>query len=131
MIGGEIFVPKIPSVKVVQLSRVIAPECDKKIIGIRAGEKLHETMITEDDARLTIEYKDYFVIQPTHSYWNPKDFLDGRPGNPCKEGFIYSSDSNSWWLTDEEVSGLVKEVETGAMDYDSPLANEPRFIVGG
>jgi len=131
MIGGEIFVPKIPSVRVTQLAKVIAPECEQKIIGIRPGEKLHETMVTEDDSRISIEYDDYFIIQPTHSYWNPKDFLAGQPGKPCAEGFSYSSDTNSWWLTDEEVATLVQEVESGNGEYDIPQPNEPRFIVGG
>jgi UDP-N-acetylglucosamine 4,6-dehydratase len=131
MIGGEIFVPKIPSVKVAQLAQVIAPNCKQKIIGIRPGEKLHETMVTEDDARLTIEYQDYYAIQPTHSFWNPKNFLEGRPGNPCSEGFIYSSDTNSWWLNDDEVADLVREVESGTVEFELPPANEPRFIVGG
>jgi len=131
MSGGEIFVPKIPSVKVTQLAKVIAPECEQEIIGIRPGEKLHETMIPEDDARLTIEFDDYYVIQPTHSYWNPKDFLDGRPGKPCDDGFRYSSDTNTWWLNDAEIMELVHEVESRMGEYDLPLATEPHFIVGG
>ena len=131
MLGGEIFVPKIPSVKVTQLARVIAPECEQVIIGIRPGEKLHETMVPEDDARVTLEFDDHFVIQPTHSYWNQKDFLDGRNGKPCSDGFQYSSDSNSWWLTDDEVAGLVELTRQEVNGYDIPSPSEPRFIVGG
>jgi UDP-N-acetylglucosamine 4,6-dehydratase len=131
MFGGEIFVPKIPSVRVIQLARVIAPECEHQIIGIRPGEKLHETMVPEDDARLTIEFNDHYVIQPTHSYWNPKDFLHGRPGKPCPDGFHYSSDTNSWWLEDHEIAALVEQVKSGIDGYDLPAATEPRFIVGG
>ena len=131
MLGGEIFVPKIPSVRVVQLASVIAPECQQEIIGIRPGEKLHETMVPEDDARLTIEFDNYFVIQPTHSYWNPKDFLDGRAGKPCPDGYHYSSDTNSWWLTDEAVAALVELVKLENGGYNVPSATEPRFIVGG
>ena len=131
MLGGEILVPKIPSVRVMQLAEVIAPECEHQIIGIRPGEKLHETLVSEDDARLTIEFEDHYLIQPTHSYWNSKDFLDGRAGKPCPEEFRYSSDTNTWCLTDGEVEELVRNVEAEIGGYDLPSATEPRFIVGG
>lgn len=131
MLGGETFVSKIPSVKVTQLAEAIAPQCEQQIIGIRPGEKLHEIMISEEDARLTIEFDNHYVIQPTHSFWNPKDFLDGRPGQLCPEGFQYSSDTNSWWLTDQEIADLVESVEKKQGQYDAPTATEPRFIVGG
>jgi len=131
MLGGEIFVPKIPSVRVAQLAEVMAPECEHQITGIRPGEKLHETMIHEDDARLSIEFEHDYIIQPSHSYWNPKDFLDGRPGKPCPEGFHYSSDTNTWWLSDEEIRLLVEQVKSEMSAYDFPTAAEPRFIVGG
>ena len=131
MLGGEIFVPRIPSVKVTQLADVIAPDCKQEVIGIRPGEKLHETMISEDDARLTIEFDRHYVIQPTHSYWNPKDFLEDRKGAPCPDDFQYSSDTNDWWLDNEQVAVLVKTVEVNQQGYDIPQASEPRFIVGG
>ena len=72
MHGGEIFIPKIPSMKVVDLAKAIAPDCEHKFIGIRPGEKLHETMITEDDARQTTEYEDYFIIEPLDEFWTDK-----------------------------------------------------------
>lgn len=131
MLGGEIFVPKIPSVKVTQLAQVIGPDCEHEVIGIRPGEKLHETMITEDDARLTIEFDGHYVIQPTHSYWNPKDFMEGRDGKPCSEGFRYSSETNDWWLSEQEITSLVEGVKLSLDGYDLPEASEPRFIVGG
>ena len=131
MLGGEIFVPKIPSVRVSQLASVIAPGCEQQIIGIRPGEKLHETMISEDDARVSIEFDEHYVIQPSHSYWNPKDFLDGRPGTPCPEGFRYSSDTNDWWLNDSEIAKLEDQVNLELDSYDSPTTTEPEFIVGG
>jgi UDP-N-acetylglucosamine 4,6-dehydratase len=131
MLGGETFISKIPSVTITQLASVIAPECKQEIIGIRPGEKLHETMISEEDARIAIEYDNHYVIQPTHSFWNPKDYLEGRPGVPCPDGFHYSSNTNSWWLTDDEVSGLVEEVRMNVSNTDVPFATEPRFIVGG
>lgn len=131
MLGGEIFVSKIPSARVIQIANVIGPDCKHNIIGIRPGEKLHETMISEDDARLTIEFEDYFVIQPTHSFWNPKDFLEEGHGKMCPEGFQYSSDTNDWWLSNKEVSQLVDAVESTGQYYGSPDSTEPRFIVGG
>jgi UDP-N-acetylglucosamine 4,6-dehydratase len=133
MLGGEIFVPKIPSVVVTDLARVIGPECKQEIIGIRPGEKLHETMVPEDDARLTIEYDDHFVIQPTHSFWNQRDYMAGKPGRLCADGFRYSSEINDRFLTDEEIAGLVQLVEQDpSADVDpKPKATEPTFIVGG
>lgn len=131
MLGGEVFVPKIPSVRLTQLARVIAPECEQEVIGIRPGEKLHETMVPEDDARSAIEFDDHYVIQPSHSYWNPKDFMNGRSGKPCPDGFRYSSDTNTWWLTDEEIVPLVEMAVVEARGYDLPAPTEPRFIVGG
>jgi len=131
MLGGEIFVPKIPSVKVTQLAKIIAPECEQQTIGIRPGEKLHETMVPEDDARVTIEFDEYFVIQPSHAYWDSKKFLAEHPGKPCPEEFHYSSDNNSWWLTDQEITSLTEMVRSEITDGELPMASEPPFIVGG
>jgi UDP-N-acetylglucosamine 4,6-dehydratase/5-epimerase len=133
MRGGEIYVPKIPSVRVTDLARVVAPECRHDVIGIRPGEKLHEAMIGEDDARLTLEFKDHFVIQPSHSFWNHQDYLEGKPdGSPCPDGFSYTSDRNTWFLNDAEIGDLVKLVERDHPETEAvPRATEPRFIVGG
>ncbi len=131
MLGGELFIPKIPSVRVMDLARVIAPECTRDVIGIRPGEKLHETLVPEDEAHLTIEFDGYFVIQPSHSFWNKKDFLNGRPGTPCPSGFRYSSDTNTWWLTDGEIGELVALVESEPGLDGLPKPDEPHFIVGG
>lgn len=132
MLGGEIFVPKIPSVNVTDLARVIGPACRQDVIGIRPGEKLHEAMIGEDDARVTLEFKDHFVIQPSHSFWSHKDYLAGRPdGRPCAEGFSYMSDTNPWYLTDEEITALVATVERDPSVDIVPKPTEPTFIVGG
>ena len=131
MLGGEIFVSKIPSVTITQLATVIAPECEQQIIGIRPGEKLHEIMISEDDARLTIEFNNHFVIQPTHSFWKPKYFLVGQTGNPCPEGFHYSSDTNTWWLTDDEVGARVEDVQKSRTDVHAPTSPNTRVNVGG
>lgn len=103
MQGGEIFVPKIPSMKIVDLARAIAPECRLDIVGVRPGEKLHETMVPEDDARNTLEYDDCYVIcSPT-----VKARYHGNGGRPCPENFRYSSDTNPRWLTVEELRQLV------------------------
>jgi UDP-N-acetylglucosamine 4,6-dehydratase len=133
MLGGEIFVPKIPSVHVTSLARVIGPECQQDVIGIRPGEKLHETMVPEDDARLTIEYDDHFVIQPTHSFWNPRDYMAGKPGRLCADGFRYSSEINDRFLDEVEIAELVRLVESdpGSEAEPRPKPTEPTFIVGG
>lgn len=107
MQGGEIFVPKIPSMKVTDLAMAIAPECEIKIVGIRPGEKLHEAMITEDDARHTIEYEKYYVIQPEFPWWSNADFKRGQLLN---EDFSYTSDNNTDWLTVEQLRELVEEM---------------------
>jgi UDP-N-acetylglucosamine 4,6-dehydratase len=121
MLGGEIFVPKIPSVHVTDLARVIGPECEQKVTGIRPGEKLHEIMISEDDARVTLEFDDYYVIQPTHSFWNRADYERSAACRPCPEGFRYSSDANDRWLSDEEIAALV-----AAARHDDPFEAKPR-----
>lgn len=107
MKGGEIFVPKIPSMRITDLAKAIAPECEIEIVGIRPGEKLHEAMITEDDARHTVEFDNYYVILPELSWWNTKNHCNGKP---LPEGFKYTSDSNTHWLTIEELRELVDEM---------------------
>ena len=131
MLGGEIFVPKIPSVRVTDMARVIGPECQHEVIGIRPGEKLHEVMIPEDDARVTLEFDDHFVIQPTHAFWNHRDYEAERKGKRCPDGFRYASDTNSHWLTADEIAALVASVRTDGMHEPVPTPGEPRFIVGG
>jgi len=107
MYGGEIFVPKIPSMKVIDLARAIAPECKTEIIGIRPGEKLHEAMIMEDDARHTVEFDNYYIIQPEFPWWSKK-FVEG--GKLLPDGFSYTSDKNSEWLTVEQLYKLISVV---------------------
>ena len=106
MQGGEVFVPKIPSMKVSDLALVMAPKLGQETVGIRPGEKLHEIMITTDDARLTLELVDRFVIQPAFNIWNP-DFYLNAGAKPVPDGFHYSSDTNSEWLSIEEMSALL------------------------
>lgn len=107
MHGGEIFVPKIPSMNIMDLAKAIAPECETKIVGIRPGEKLHEAMIMEDDARHTVEFDTYYVIQPEFPFWSKK-FAEG--GKELPEGFEYTSDKNDEWLTIEKLRNLVNVI---------------------
>jgi UDP-N-acetylglucosamine 4,6-dehydratase len=105
MEGGEVFVPKIPSTKVVDLARAIAPDAKINMIGIRPGEKLHEVLISEDEARHTIEVDTMFVVQPAEATWFGYSWQN--KGRPLSEGFVYSSDNNSEWL---DVEGIKKYI---------------------
>ena len=104
MHGGEIFVPKIPSMKLVDLAETIAPGCEVEFVGIRPGEKLHEALVSEDEARNTLELPDLFVIQPSHPWWK-KENWDHAKALP--EGFRYTSDTNTRWLTNRELEELI------------------------
>ena len=106
MRGGEIFVPKIPSMRIMDLVRAIAPECETKVVGIRPGEKLHETLVPEDDARSSLEYDDHFVIQPRFHWWDADGYLNGNGGRPCPDGYRYASDTNDRWLTVAELRSM-------------------------
>jgi len=106
MKGGETFVPKIPSMKVIDLANVIAPDATKKVIGIRSGEKLHEILLTEDEARHTREFDNYFVIEPEHPFWDKNNFNDEKS---LPEGFRYTSDNNDKWLTEDEIVKIIDE----------------------
>jgi len=113
MWGGEIFVPKIPSYNILDIAEAIAPGIEHKFIGIRAGEKLHEEMITIDDAINTIEFKDYFVILPSTKLWNIKEFINqssSSKGEFCKYGFSYSSGKNENFLTVKVLAELIKRM---------------------
>lgn len=108
MHGGEVFVPKIPSMNIMDVAKVVAPECRTEIIGIRPGEKLHEIMITPDDAWNTLEYSDYYVIQPATQWWDAKKFIAETNGKLVPEGFQYSSDRNDMWMKNEELQFLLE-----------------------
>jgi UDP-N-acetylglucosamine 4,6-dehydratase len=107
MRGGEIFVPKIPSMKLIDLARVIGPDCEMEIVGRRPGEKLHEVMVTEDDAQNTLEYDDFYAILPTVRSWNNEQARENGNGRPCPEGFRYSSETNTSWLTVAELEQII------------------------
>jgi UDP-N-acetylglucosamine 4,6-dehydratase len=106
MNGGELFVPKIPSMNVMDLAKAICPECKTEIVGIRPGEKIHEVMITEDDSRNTLEFDDYFIVQPTFHWWSSEECVSNG-GKPVKDGFRYSSDNNPWFLTVDEMKEIL------------------------
>ena len=109
MWGGEIFVPKIPSYRIMDVAEAIAPDCERKIIGIRPGEKLHEEMITRTDAINTIECDKYFVILPSMPLWDFEKFRAEFDGCYCPDGFHYSSGKNKEWLTVEQIRQLIVE----------------------
>ncbi len=113
MQGGEVFVPKIPSTRIVDLARVIAPEAELVDIGIRPGEKLHEALINEDEARTTVELDDMYVVQPSSALWFGHAWQD--KGRPLPDGFRYTSETNPVWLTVEQIRDLVAPFE------DQPL----------
>ena len=108
MWGGEIFVPKIPSYRIIDVAEAIAPECRREITGIRPGEKLHEEMITEDDALNTLELEKCFVMLPPTPEWDKNDFIAKYNGSPCPAGFRYSSQSNTEWLSVAQIRALIK-----------------------
>ena len=106
MVGGEIYVKKIPSMKVTDLARVVAPECKQEVVGIRPGEKLHEQMIGVEDAYYTYEYPEHFKILPNINEWgsSPERIKDGKK---VPEGFIYASDNNAEWMSDVQLQAWI------------------------
>ena len=108
MEGGEIFVPKIPSLSVVDIAKSVAPDLPARVVGIRPGEKLHELMITVDDARTTYDLGDRYVLMPTHHYWRPDSNFAG--GELVPEDFCYVSNLNDEWVTGAELDRLVEAV---------------------
>lgn len=121
MWGGELFVPKIPSYRITDLAKAIAPECKIEVVGIRPGEKIHEEMITEADAINTIEFDDYFVILPSVQLgdndslklWDTDKFRttsNSKPGKICEFGFKYNSGTNPWFLTVDEIRNLIAKM---------------------
>ena len=109
MRGGEVFVPKIPSMKVIDLAKAIAPQAEIEIIGIRPGEKLHEVLISDDEARTTVELKDMFVVQPSEALWFGYDWQ--LKGKPLPDDFRYASNTNTQWLDLEGIKKLVAPFE--------------------
>ncbi len=109
MQGGEIFVPKIPSFRIMDLADAIGPNCARKIIGIRPGEKLHEEMITLADGLNTLEFEDHYVIFPLMKFFNAVQYHKKNGGKLCPDGFSYNSETNDKWLTIEQLRKLIKK----------------------
>ncbi len=107
MQGGEIFVPKIPSTKITDLARIIGPTLPQRTVGIRPGEKLHEVMITEDDARATLELDDRYLIQPWFTSWDAQVYVKVGARQVGSE-FRYASDNNPVWLSDGEIAAMLE-----------------------
>ena len=111
MWGGELFIPKIPSYKILDVAKAVAPDCQYEIVGIRPGEKLDEEMITETDALSSIEFEKYFVILPSTKLWDVDKFRkesDSSFGEMCETGFSYNSGTNKHFLNVKDLQGLIK-----------------------
>jgi len=113
MQGGEVFVPKIPSMRMLDLAKAMAPEAQIDIIGIRPGEKLHESLISEDEARTTVELPDMFVVQPPSALWFGHTWE--KLGKPLPDGFRYASNTNTDWLDVEQINALIAPI---AQDFE-------------
>ncbi|MEN6482687.1 MAG: UDP-N-acetylglucosamine 4,6-dehydratase (inverting) [Anaerolineaceae bacterium] len=109
MRGGEVFVPKIPSMTVVDLAKTIAPNAKINVTGIRPGEKLHEVLISDDEARTTVELEDMFVVQPAEALWFGREWE--KIGKPLEDGFRYASNTNSNWLSVDQIRKIVTPIE--------------------
>jgi len=114
MHGGEVFVPKIPSMSLVDLARAISPESEINVIGIRPGEKLHELLISEDEARSTVELEDMFVVQPVDTPWETqwRGQEWAQKGKLLPDGFLYASNNNPEWMTIEQIQDMIAPIET-------------------
>lgn len=109
MHGGEIFVPKIPSMKIMDLTEAIAPNCQIKFNGVRPGEKIHESLVSSDEARYTLDFDDMFVIMPMFPWWDKTRWPDGQP---LPDEFVYTSDRNDRWLTRAELQTMAETIKT-------------------
>ena len=110
MIGGEIFIPKLPSMGIVNLARAIAPECETKVVGIRPGEKLHEILVPRDEARNTLEYDNYFIIKPTLTFFREEMVPDN--GQPVDDDFEYRSDTNPVHMSVDQLKEEVAKYDS-------------------
>ena len=108
MRGGEIFIPKIPSMKIIDLADVVAPGAKKKVIGIRPGEKIDEVLITEEEADHTKEFDKFFVIEPQYPFWEQDNFKNGKP---LSDEFRYSSGNNKNWMTKEKLKDILEKIK--------------------
>ena len=108
-LGGEVFVPKIPSYKITDVAEAIGPACEQKVVGIRPGEKLHEQMITKSDAPMTVAIGDLFAILPNSYNYTIDEYISQTGAKRVPSGFDYSSDQNDEWLTVDDIRKLIKK----------------------
>ena len=111
MTGGELFIPKVPSMKIVDVARALAPQCDLYESGIRPGEKLHEVLLPYDEARHTLSFPEHFTVGPAFHWWKREEHLvdGGVEGTPVPDNFKYASDTNERWLSAEELRGMLED----------------------
>jgi UDP-N-acetylglucosamine 4,6-dehydratase (inverting) len=107
MKGGEVFIPKIPSMRILDLADVIAPSCEKEITGVRPGEKIHEILLTKQEARHSKEFDDSFIIEPEHPFWQEANFKEGKK---IKDGFEYTSNNNDNWLSKFDLEKMLEDL---------------------
>jgi UDP-N-acetylglucosamine 4,6-dehydratase len=115
MAGGEIFVPKLPSLKILDLVPYVGDGLKHRVVGIRPGEKLHEVMIPHAESLNTVDMGDHYIIQPAQHWWNNREFLERirQKGTSIEKPFEYGSDTNDWWIRDGEIRTLVDSVQAG------------------
>jgi UDP-N-acetylglucosamine 4,6-dehydratase/5-epimerase len=107
MVGGELFIPKLPSMNIMDLAKAIDPACKTKIIGIRPGEKIHEVMIPCEDARNTVEFDQYYIMQPNFPFWEKRN---NHGGKPVDENFEYNSGTNQWILSVDDMKEIIRKL---------------------
>ena len=112
MLGGEIFIPKLPSIKILDLVKAFGNNYKYEVIGLRPGEKIHEVMIPQEESRNSIDMGDHYVIQPSLAWWNTSNFNKKikNIGKLTKEAFEYSSDTNTKWLSVDEIKNIISNV---------------------
>lgn len=123
MHGGEIYVPKIPSMRITDLAELMGPECKQEIVGIRPGEKMHEMMVGAEDGRNTLEFTSHYVIQPVLQFWDPAA-AEYASAKHCPDEFSYTSDTNDRWVTPDEMKEMI-------LNLDLPGVEELRAKWGG
>ena len=125
MHGGEVFVPKIPSVTVMDIAEAVAPGVPTRVIGIRPGEKLHECMVPADEAHRTLEFNDHFIIQPTLMTWSSQPPAYIQQGRPCADDFCYASDNNDIFLNAEKMRDLIHKDRKASRVLTEQLLQQP------
>ena len=108
-LGGEVFVPKIPSYRITDVAKAIGPDCEYPVVGVRPGEKIHEEMITESDSLNTVDLGEYFAILPTSSIYSQEKYCEKNNGQPVESGFAYNSGTNPDFLDIDSIRKLIRE----------------------